>query len=381
MHSDSNKKIIAQRMARRGLKERDIDFFLTARDSMNEIKKPVDWQAIRPVSTDQVITLPEKTSETFKQYHQLGLKNLEKCAVIKLNGGRSTTMGGKQPKCMVMAKDDLNFLDIVMSQIIAANDQNDIEMPLVLMNSFFTDHVTEKIVGKTPLIIMNFIQNEFPRLQEDTLLPLDTGTDEDWCPGGHGDFFFSIDSSGMLDSMLELGLRYAFISNIDNLSAVVSPEILGLMLSGKHDFCMEVTRKTEADIKGGAPVLYNDTLSLLEIAQVPEENKLSFQDISTFSFFNTNNLWVDLQAVKKLLQEDRLQLPIIQNRKNICDKNVIQIETAMGAALQCFNRPGLIEVSRSRFAPVKTVEDLLDLRSDLYIMKENYQISRKSTAA
>jgi len=71
-----------------------------------------------------------------------------------------------------------------------------------------------------------------------------------------------------------------------------------------------------------------------------------------------------------------LNLPIIQNRKNICGTDIIQIETAMGAGLQCFTNPGLVEVPRSRFTPIKKMEDLSVLQSDLYILNEDYQIQK-----
>jgi len=376
MKKSRNEEIVAGRMEKRGLRKQDIAFFLSAWRNMHQEETKVNWNDITPATADQVFSLPVKDSREFVNLHKLGVKNMSKCAIVKLNGGRATSMGGTIPKCMVDVKDGKNFLDIVMGQIMAANDRHHIEMPLVLMNSFFTDHVTEKIVGRTPLIIMNFIQNEYPRIREDSLMPMDTGTDEDWCPAGHGDFFSSIDGSGLLDSLLDLGLRYAFISNIDNLSAGISPVILGQMVAGGHDFMMEVTRKTAADIKGGAPVWNNGTLSLLEIAQVPLEKRPDFQNIDKFHYFNTNNLWIDLRALKKLTAENRLNLPIIQNRKNICGTDIIQIETAMGAGLQCFSNPGLVEVARSRFTPIKKMEDLSVLQSDLYILNEDYQIQK-----
>ncbi len=376
MKLEKKETIVARRMEKRGLMTRDISFFLSAWRKMNKKRSVVDWKHIQPVTADQVFELPEETSNRYTELYELGVQEMSKCAIVKLNGGRATTMGGTIPKCMIPVKKDKSFLDIVMGQIMASNDRYGIEMPLILMNSFFTDDVTEKIVGQTPLIIMNFIQNEYPRIRKENLMPLDTGTDNDWCPAGHGDFFSSLEGSGCLDGLLELGYKYVFISNIDNLSAEISPVLLGQMVSGGQDFMMEVTRKTPNDIKGGAPVWHNGNLSLLEIAEVPQNNISDFQDIEKFQFFNTNNLWIDLKALKNLLTEHRLDLPVIHNRKTICGRDIIQIETAMGAGLQCFSRPGLVEVPRYRFTPVKKMEDLMELQSDLYTMNEAYQLQR-----
>jgi len=374
MYTKNIEDIISRRMAKRGIRQQDIDFFLSARRLMDSGEGKISWNEIAPISKSYVPNLPEEGSGEYMGLKKLGKQFLSLCAVVKLNGGRSTTLGGQTPKCMVEAKNGMSFLDIVMHQVMAANDQNGVEMPLVLMNSFFTDHVTEKIVGQTPLIIMNFIQNEYPRIREDSYMPLDTGGEMDWCPAGHGDFYTSFYGSGLVESLLELGLRYVFVSNIDNLAAEISPVFLGAMITYHKDFLMEVTAKTEADVKGGVPVFYKNRLSLLEIAQVPEKHLAEFQDIERFSYLNTNNLWIDLASLKNVMDERRMQLPVIQNNKIINDIDIIQIETAMGAALSCFDRPGLLNVPRHRFAQVKKVSDLERLQSDEFYMDEQYKI-------
>jgi UTP--glucose-1-phosphate uridylyltransferase len=368
---------IRKRMAERGVGQDAIDFFLSAHRQMHLGEQKINWDDITPVAAHQVSELPENGSNRYKHLKALGTSNLGRCAVVKLNGGRSTTMGGQVPKCTVSAKDGMSFLDIVMRQVVANNDISGVEVPLVLMNSFFTDRVTDKIVGKTPIIIMNFVQNEYPRIRQDNFMPLQMGEDEDWCPAGHGDFYNSFYGSGLVDALLDLGLRYVFVSNIDNLSAVLSPVILGMMIAQDKDFIMEVTAKTPADVKGGAPVFYRNQLSLLEIAQVPGKNHEDFQNIERFAYFNTNNLWIDLTSLKKIMEADALHLPIIQNRKEIHGHEIIQIETAMGAALNSFERPGLINVPRYRFAPVKKIADLERLQSDRFELDSQYRIRRK----
>jgi len=370
-------ELITERMTERGVGQEAIDFFLSAHRRMHLGEQKLNWDDITPVTARHVSELPENGSEAYQNLKALGTSNMGRCAVVKLNGGRSTTMGGQVPKCTVSAKDGLSFLDIVMRQVVANNDISGVEVPLVLMNSFFTDQITEKIVGRTPIIVMDFVQNEYPRIEQNDFMPLDTGNDEDWCPAGHGDFYHSFYGSGLVDALLDLGLRYVFVSNIDNLSAVLSPVILGMMIAQDKDFIMEVTAKTPEDVKGGAPVFYQDRLSLLEIAQVPEGHHDDFQNIERFGYFNTNNLWIDLSSLKKIMMEKSMQLPVIQNRKEINGHKVIQIETAMGAALSSFKQPGLFNVPRYRFAPVKKVSDLEQLQSDEFELDSQYRIRRR----
>jgi UTP--glucose-1-phosphate uridylyltransferase len=139
--------------------------------------------------------------------------------VIKLNGGRSTTMGTRVPKGILQAKDGLCYLEIVIGQVEALRRKWQVQVPLVLMNSFFTHGPTLELVQRVNTPVLTFVQNQVPRLVEDTLVPLDTGTDEDWVPPGHGDVYLSLYRSGLLERLRKDGYRWAFISNLDNLAA------------------------------------------------------------------------------------------------------------------------------------------------------------------
>jgi UTP--glucose-1-phosphate uridylyltransferase len=146
------------------------------------------------------------------------------------------------------------------------------------MNSFNTDSDTNRIIQKYrdhDLKIHCFNQSRFPRIQKESLLPLTSdpvGKNEDWYPPGHGDLFEALDNSGTLDSLLEQGKEYLFVSNIDNLGATVDVNILNHLIASDSEFIMEVTNKTKADIKGGTLIEYDGSVRLLELAQVPSEH-------------------------------------------------------------------------------------------------------------
>ena len=131
---------------------------------------------------------------------------------------------------------------------------------------------------------------------------------------------------------------------------------------------MEVTEKTRADVKGGTLIQYQDRLRLLEAAQVPNEHKHEFASIKKFDVFNTNNLWINLKAIGRVMREqDALDMEIIVNTKTLDNgSHVIQLETAIGAAMKCFERSKGIKVPRSRFLPVKKTSDLFLIMSNLY---------------
>jgi UTP--glucose-1-phosphate uridylyltransferase len=186
----------------------------------------------------------------------------------------------------------------------------------------------------------------------------------------------------MLETLLDQGYRYAFVSNSDNLGAVLDPRILAWVAREQIPFAMEVTERTEADRKGGHIARRpGGGYVLRETAQTPDEDLAALQDIGRHRYVNTNNLWVDLRALREVLEarDNVLGLPLIVNRKTVDpgDKSspeVFQLETAMGAAIGVFDGAEPVRVPRRRFSPVKTTEDLLALRSDAYVLAEDARV-------
>ncbi|MGB9617253.1 MAG: UTP--glucose-1-phosphate uridylyltransferase [Desulfomonilaceae bacterium] len=328
-------------------------------------------------SPDQSLLLdPQDMASSLESLSRLGAELLGKVVVIKLNGGRSTTMGGEVPKGILTAKNGLSYLDIILGQMKAAHTRWGVHVPLALMNSFFTHQATEQLLRTKDFPVITFLQNSVPRIMADTFMPLQTGADDDWAPPGHGDVYLSLKLSGLLDQLLSRGIRWAFISNIDNLAACLETWILGLIREYKIDFLLEVTERTPADRKGGTLVVKDGRLFLLEIAQVAPEEQDEFMDIERFRVFNTNNLWVDLASLSEALSNESLRLPVIQNKKMAAGRQVIQLEQAMGAAVSSFPNAKALKVTRDRFFPTKTVEDLFVLQSDACILDDMFQLHK-----
>ena len=199
-----------------------------------------------------------------------------------------------------------------------------------------------------------------------------------WNPPGHGDLYTAIQP--LLSKLIAAGYRYAFVSNADNLGATVDSAIPAYMEKHKVPFLMEVCQRSPMDKKGGHlcedP---NGQLMLRELAQCPAEDLDRFQDIDYYQYFNTNNLWIDLQALEwQIISGDGLMLlPLIVNPKNVEGTPVFQLETAMGAAISTFANSRALIVPRQRFAPVKKTNDLLCIWSDAYELNDQYQIVLK----
>jgi UTP--glucose-1-phosphate uridylyltransferase len=282
----------------------------------------------------------------------------------------------------VPVRGDKRFLDLIAEQTLAVRERLGVRMPLMLMNSFRTRHDTLAALAAHPKLAiddlpLDFLQNQEPKLRRDNLTPVHWPQDPAlaWCPPGHGDLYTALRASGTLDTLTAAGYRYVFVSNADNLGAVPDPRLAGWFASSGAPFAAETCRRTPSDRKGGhiAVRRSDGRLVVRETAQTRPEDEPAFGDIERHRYFNTNSLWLNLQALSDKLDacDGVLALPLIRNIKHVdpsdpSSPEVIQIETAMGAAIELFDGATAIEVERSRFLPVKTTNDLLVLRSDVY---------------
>ncbi|XP_049428497.1 UTP--glucose-1-phosphate uridylyltransferase-like isoform X1 [Epinephelus fuscoguttatus] len=378
MHRELEALLSTANKAEAEISRKDFNGFRELFHRFLQVKGPsVEWAKInRP---------PEDSIQPYEKIKTKGLPDnitasLNKLAVVKLNGGLGTSMGCKGPKSLISVRNENTFLDLTVQQIEHLNKTFNAEVPLVLMNSFNTDEDTNKILQKYKhhrVKIHTFNQSRYPRINKESLLPIAKNmgmsgeNGEAWYPPGHGDIYASFSNSGVLDKLIADGKEYIFVSNIDNLGATVDLFILHHLMSQPADrrceFIMEVTDKTRADVKGGTLIQYEDHLRLLEIAQVPKAHVDEFKSVTKFKIFNTNNLWISLPAIKRLHEKNAMDLEIIVNPKTLDGGlNVIQLETAVGAAIKSFNNAMGVNVPRSRFLPVKTSSDLLLVMSNLY---------------
>jgi UTP--glucose-1-phosphate uridylyltransferase len=314
---------------------------------------------------------------------------LDRVAVVKLNGGLGTSMGLTRAKSLVEARDGLSFLEVIARQTLALRARHGIRLPLVLMDSYRTrDDSLAALAGHPDLaadLPADFLQHREPRIRADDLTPARWPPDPalEWCPPGHGDVYPALRSSGVLAALLERGYEYAFISNADNLGAVPDPRLAAWCAATEVPFAMEVVVGTEADRKGGhiARRVADGRLVLRETAQADDPE--SFRDFQRWRFYNSNNIWIGLRALRALLDAGggAIDLPLIVNRKRLDPSvpdspEVVQLETAMGAAIGAFDGARAIEVARARFAPVKTTDGLLVLRSDVYRLTDDARVER-----
>lgn len=373
MHLDGSPPIVIN-----GFKEQLRRFYESKQAFLGEA-------AISPVMDGEIPEISE-----LRKYRATGCKALDKTAIIKLNGGLGTSMGLEGPKSFLPVREGRTFLDIILSQVRSMRQEHGASLPLVLMNSFWTDSPTrERLqdeINGDPYVSMTFKQHRYPRIRKDTMTPLEMpeALDLEWNPPGHGDIYNALLTTGTLRRLLLAGYRYVFVSNSDNLGAVFDASLLGYMVQKKVPFLMEVCRRTSQDRKGGHLMRMDGRLGLREVAQCSPKDMDQFQDVQKYSFFNTNSIWLDLRAVEEVfLKHSQFDLELIVNPKRAIpgdptSPEVFQIESAMGSAISLFPGAQAVVVPRSRFSPVKTIGDLMLTMSDCYQVNEQESLVCKT---
>jgi UTP--glucose-1-phosphate uridylyltransferase len=383
--SDMGLKLAQEKMAAAGVPQQAIDVFTYY---YRQLEAGVS--GFIPEDTIEPLVDPPMLSDLAVSDEDAAAA-LEQTVIIKLNGGLGTSMGMDKAKSLLPVREDKTFLDIIVDQVQQARARYQIQLPLLFMNSFRTQQDTlAALAPYDDLAIagldLGFVQNQEPKLRADDLTPVEWPADPalEWCPPGHGDLYTAFATSGVLDRLLSLGYRYASVSNSDNLGAAPNATIAGWFAASGAPYAAEICRRTAADRKGGHLAIRKSDRQLIlrDTAQTPKDEMHFFTDEFRHPFFHCNNLWFDLQVLDRTLRERKgvLGLPLIKNEKTVdpadpSSPKVIQIETAMGAAVEVFEGATAIGVGRDRFLPVKTTSDLLVLRSDAYQLEPTGQLT------
>lgn len=320
---------------------------------------------------------------------------LAKTVIIKLNGGLGTSMGLDGPKTLLPVREERTFLDVLVEQVLFARSAYGVRLPLIFMNSFRTREETLAYLERYPDLAVDglpvdFLQGFEPKLTLDALEPVVWSADPtlEWCPPGHGDIYTALVGTGLLDALLDRGFTYANMANGDNLGAAPDPTLAGWFATSGAPYAAEVCVRTPNDRKGGhlAVRKSDGQLILRDTAQTRPDEMSYFTDEHRHPYFHANNLWVDLVALKGLMAERHnvLGLPLIRNEKTVDPSDasstpVLQLETAMGAAVEVFPGAQAIAVPRDRFLPVKTTNELMLVRSDAFTLTGDARLCAATT--
>ncbi len=280
---------------------------------------------------------------------EAGMRLLEqgRAAMVVLNGGMATRFGGRV-KGVVDALPGRSFLGLQADRLARLASP----APLLVMNSRATEPATRAHLeqngwfGLGEADVFCFLQSGAPRLTPEGDLFRDADGAISIYGPGHGDLLPSLRRSGALEWLLDRGVEYLLMANVDNLGGSLDPHLLGTFAASGDEMMVEVVAKDPGD-KGGAPASVDGRVQLVEDFAFPD----GF-DKDSVPVFNTNTLWFRVDALDR-----DFPLRWYCVRKEADGQPVIQFERLVGQ-VSWFLRTGWALIGRDRFQPVKSPEDL-----------------------
>ncbi|GKV47258.1 hypothetical protein SLEP1_g54172 [Rubroshorea leprosula] len=325
-----------------------------------EEAQPIEQSASESGEKDEVLLIPLDKLELLSQDIAKTKEILDKLVVVKFNGALGTTMGFSGPKSLIEIREGLTLLDVIIEQIQSLNAKYGCKVPLLLMNTNKTHDDTLKVLekySKSNIDIQSFIQGQQAEPESLGLHSVD-----DLYPSDPGTAFLSLVKSETLDLLLSQGKEYVLVVNSDNACAVIDPKILNHVTQKKIEYCMEVTPTTTSFSRTSVLSSQEGKFKLVHIAQNPSRHSTK-----KFKFMDAGSLWVNLKAIKRLVDTDAMKMEKLSTSKAVDPDDK---ESAVGSAIQLFDQAIGVNVPQSRYLPVNSTLDLLLLQSDIYTYDE-----------
>ncbi|MDB4986983.1 MAG: UTP--glucose-phosphate uridylyltransferase, partial [Myxococcaceae bacterium] len=237
--------------------------------------EPADNRVREPLGVpepDDIIRLPAYGSAARAGLRALGLAALGRgeVAACILAGGMATRFGGVV-KAGVEVVSGHSFLELKLRDVEQLAEQLQRPVSAVLMTSFATDAEIQRMVSSrqdSAVQVTCFAQSISLRLSADGQLFRDqAGRPSPYAPG-HGDMTFALAEAGLLARLQRQGVRYLYVSNVDNLAASLDPSVIGAHLEGEARMTFEVAPLWPGD-QGGVPARLAGRLQVIEALRYP----------------------------------------------------------------------------------------------------------------
>lgn len=323
-----------------------------------ETKREID-------SKDEILVVPYDSLASISEDIAETKMLLDKLVVVKFNGALGTNMGFSAPKSAIEVKNNLTPLDLMVDQVESLNSKYGCNVPLLLMNTAETHDHVQKVLEKYSNSKVDIHSLSLSQQPHEKSFEGHSRKDKLYPSSDHSVVFLSLMKSGTLDLLLVQGKEYALVVDSDNVAAVADPKIFNHLIQNQIEYCMEVAPVPSIDLRNSLINLRPGKFQLVDITQNPTK-----QSGGKFKFINTRSMWVNLRAIKRLIDTDELKVENFSSSKEVNDDQIISRGTAADSAIQFFDHTIGINVAQSRYLPVNSTSDLLLLQSDLYTADE-----------
>lgn len=323
-----------------------------------EAKREID-------SKDEILVVPYESLASISEDIAETKMLLDKLVVVKFNGALGTNMGFSGPKSAIEVKNNLTPLDLMVDQVESLNSKYGCNVPLLLMDTAETHDHVQKVLEKYSNSKVDIHSLSLSQQPHEKSFEGHSRKDKLYPSSDHSVVFLSLMKSGTLDLLLVQGKEYALVVDSDNVAAVADPKIFNHLIQNQIEYCMEVAPVPSIDLRNSLINLRPGKFQLVDITQNPTK-----QSGGKFKFINTRSMWVNLRAIKRLIDTDELKIENFSSSKEVNDDQIISRGTGADSAIQFFDHTIGINVAQSRYLPVNSTSDLLLLQSDLYTADE-----------
>ena len=339
------------------------------------------------------VTLDEITHNKEK-FTDIGLDAIRKRKIgaILLAGGQGSRLGFEKPKGAfnIGVNREIYIFECLINNLLEVTEKAGVYVPLFVMTSiennqetkdFFREH---NYFGYSKENIWFFVQEQLPAVDTDGKLMLAEKDRILTAPNGNGGWYASMEKTGMLEIVRDLGIEWLNVFAVDNvLQRIADPCFIGAVIDSGKVSGAKVVAKAAPDEKVGVLCLEDNKPSIVEYYEMTEEMLKSRQSDGTLSY-NYGVILNYLFRVDKLNSTLSVKLPLHRafkkvkymdtsgNVHNPEEPNAYKFETLALDMVKLQENCLAYEVDRRKeFAPVKNKKGIDSVESARELLKLN----------
>lgn len=318
--------------------------------------------------------------EELEKYDNLGKKTIQnnEYALVTMSGGQGTRLGYDKPKgtFKVNINPKPKFLfEILADKLKEANEKYNVIIPWYIMTSaendkeikeFFEEHNYFEYPQDS---IKFFEQENLPLLTEDKKILIGKNKLIKEAADGNGGIFYSMHKNKILKDMKKKGIKWIFISSIDNLLLkIADTTLIGLAIERNTQIATKSIIRNSPEEKVGAICKKNKRIKVVEYSEMSDEMKRKTNEDGELKY-GESHIMCNLFSLKALniLAKKKLPYHIAHKKSEYIDNNgklikpekpnVYKFETFIFDGWTYFNDIAVLRGKREEdFAPIKNKE-------------------------
>ncbi len=361
-----------------GLENVDIDYAMELHKEFRDGCGSKD--SVHSLEPAAVIAIPRTSPEIefLERARKTGeaLLRDNKVAVLIVAGGQGSRLGheGSKGTFPISPLRNKTLFQLFSEQVGAIRQRYSCNLPLLIMTSRENHEETvgffrsNGYFGLESDSVHFFPQGMLPTVTPEGMLLLGDRTSMFTNPDGHGGSLKSLHDSGILQEIIDSGIKHLFYCQVDNpLVKIADPVFLGYHSLRNAECSTKVVRRRDTAEKVGVYVLRDGRDAIVEYSEIGEESMTALDEKGEILYWagNTAIHIFDLLFIKRL-NERRYALPYHCAEKDVdtidLSGNAVTVrawkfETFVFDAIPFAHTACAVEVDRrEEFSPVKNRE-------------------------